>query len=165
DNGRTVQVDMGGGNAVELMGRRFELQRFVFHRPSEVRIAGRQFDMDVHLVHRDAEGRVAVVAVPLERGGAQPAVQSVWNNLPLEQGEAQAASSTLDPQQLLPAERGYFAYMGSLTTPPCTEGVLWVVMKQPVAASPEQIALFARLYPMNARPVQPAAGRMVKESH
>jgi hypothetical protein len=75
-----------------------------------------------------------------------------------------AASAPLDLQQLLPRERGYYTYMGSLTTPPCTEGVLWLVMKQPVAVSPQQIALFARLYPMNARPVQPSAGRIIKES-
>jgi carbonic anhydrase len=164
DNGHTVQVDVAAGNAIEVMGRRYELRQFHFHRPSEERIAGRQFDMVAHLVHQDAEGRQAVVAVLLEHGAAQPVVQAVWNNLPLEKGEEQAASAPLDLQQLLPRERGYYTYMGSLTTPPCTEGVLWLVMKQPVAVSPEQIALFARLYPMNARPVQPSAGRIVKES-
>jgi carbonic anhydrase len=164
DNGHTVQVNVAAGNAIELLGRRYELRQFHFHRPSEERIAGRQFDMVAHLVHEDAEGRQAVVAVLLEHGAAQPVVQAVWNNLPLEKGEELAASAPLDLQQLLPRERGYYTYMGSLTTPPCTEGVLWLVMKQPVAVSPQQIALFARLYPMNARPVQPSAGRIIKES-
>ena len=164
DNGHTVQVNVAAGNVIEVMGRRFELQHVQFHRPSEVRIAGRQFEMDLHLVHKDADGRQAVVAVPLERGAAQPAVQAVWNNLPLEKGEEQAAQSALDPLQLLPADRGYYTYMGSMTTPPCSEGVLWMVMKTPLPVSEQQIGIFARLYPMNARPVQSASGRMIKES-
>jgi carbonic anhydrase len=164
DNGHTVQVNVAPGNTMEVMGRRFELQQFHFHRPSEERIAGRQFDMAAHLVHRDADGRLAVVAVMLERGGMQPVVQAVWNNLPLEKGEEVAAATSIDLAQLLPAERGYFSTMGSLTTPPCTEGVLWIVMKQPVPLSQEQIGIFGRLYPMNARPLQQAAGRIIKES-
>ncbi|HEY0857245.1 MAG TPA: carbonic anhydrase family protein, partial [Albitalea sp.] len=164
DNGHTVQVNVAPGNFIETMGRRFHLRQFHFHRPSEERIDGRQSDMAAHLVHQDAEGRLAIVAVLLERGGAQPVVQAVWNNLPLEKGEEQAAQVGIDLNQLLPAERGYFTYMGSLTTPPCSEGVLWMVMKQPVPISADQLSIFARLYPMNARPVQPAAGRMVKES-
>lgn len=165
DDGHTVQVRVAPGNFIEVNGRRFELQQFHFHRPSEERIAGRQFDLSVHLVHKDAEGRLAVVAVVLERGAAQPVVQAVWNNLPLEKGEEQPAQGLLDLQQLLPPERGYFTYMGSLTTPPCSEGVLWMVMKQPVAVSSEQIAIFSRLYPMNARPLQDSGGRMIKESN
>ncbi|MDP9045551.1 MAG: carbonic anhydrase family protein, partial [Pseudomonadota bacterium] len=165
DTGHTVEVDVAPGNFIEVAGRRFELLQFHFHRPSEERIEGKPFDMVVHLLHRDTAGRLAVVAVLLERGSAQAIVQTVWNNLPLEKGEDVAARGTLDPGQLLPTERGYFTYMGSLTTPPCSEGVLWMVMKQPVPISAEQIAIFARLYPMNARPVQPAGERLVKESN
>lgn len=165
DNGHTVQVNVAAGNFIEVMGRRYELQQFHFHRPSEERIDGRVFDMDAHLVHKDAEGRLAVVAVLLERGSAQAVVQSVWNNLPLEKGEEQPANVPVDLNQLIPAERGYFTYMGSLTTPPCSEGVLWMVMKTPVQISAEQLAIFSRLYPMNARPVQSAAGRMIKQSN
>ena len=164
DNGHTVQVNVAPGNSIEVMGRRFELVQFHFHRPSEERINGKQFDMVVHLVHKDLEGRLAVVAVLLERGSAQPIVQTVWNNLPLEKGEELAARSTINLNDLLPAERNYFTYMGSLTTPPCSEGVLWMVMKQPVQMSGEQIGIFARLYPMNARPIQSVAGRLIKES-
>jgi carbonic anhydrase len=165
DNGHTVQVNVGAGNSIEVMGRRYELVQFHFHRPSEERIDGRQFDMVAHLVHKDLEGRLAVVAVLLERGSAQPIVQSVWNNLPLEKGEELAARGPLNPSELLPAERSYFTYMGSLTTPPCSEGVLWMVMKAPVQISADQIGIFARLYPMNARPIQSAAGRLIKESN
>jgi carbonic anhydrase len=165
DNGRTVQVNLAPGNTIEVAGRRYGLLQFHFHRPSEERVDGRQFDMDVHLVHKDPEGRIAVVAVLLERGSAQPVVQSVWNNLPLEKGEEVPARTLLDLDALLPAQRGYFTYIGSLTTPPCSEGVLWMVMKQPVAVSPEQVAIFERFYPMNARPIQSASGRLIKESN
>jgi carbonic anhydrase len=165
DNGHTVQVNVGPGNSIEVMGRRYDLLQFHFHRPSEERIDGKQFDMVVHLVHKDLEGRLAVVAVLLERGSALPVVQSVWNNLPLEKGDEVAAKLPLDLGALLPSERSYFTYMGSLTTPPCSEGVLWMVMKNPVQVSAEQIGIFSRLYPMNARPVQSASGRMIKESN
>ena len=165
DNGHTVQVNVAPGNSIEVMGRRFELVQFHFHRPSEERIDGRQFDMVAHLVHRDLAGRLAVVAVLLERGSAHALVQSVWNNLPLEKGDEVSARASLDPNQLLPKDTRYFTYMGSLTTPPCSEGVLWMVMQQPVGISPEQIDVFARLYPMNARPIQQASGRLIKQSN
>ncbi len=165
DNGHTVQVNVAAGNSIEVMGRRYELLQFHFHRPSEERIDGKQFDMVVHLVHKDLDGRLAVVAVLLERGAAQPLIQSVWNNLPLEKNDEVAARTPLNLDDLLPPQRQYFTYMGSLTTPPCSEGVLWMVMKQPVTVSADQIGIFARLYPMNARPIQSASGRLIKESN
>lgn len=165
DTGHTVQVNLAPGNAIEVLGRRYELLQFHFHRPSEERIGGRQFDMVVHLLHQDAEGRMAMVAVLLDRGSVQPIVQTVWNNLPLEKGEVQTARVTIDMNALLPKDRRYYTYMGSLTSPPCTEGVLWMVMKEPVTVSPEQIDIFAKLYPMNARPVQNTAGRLIKQSN
>jgi carbonic anhydrase len=165
DNGHTVQVNVEPGNSITITGRRYELVQFHFHRPSEERIDGRQHDMVVHLVHKGDDGRLAVVAVLLDRGSAQAVVQAVWNNLPLEQGDEVHAGTRIDLAQLLPEDRRYYTYMGSLTTPPCSEGVLWMVMKQPVPISAEQVAIFARLYPMNARPVQQADGRLIKESN
>ena len=164
DNGHTVQVNVDPGNGLTVMGRRFELQHLQFHRPSEERINGRQYDMSAHLFHKDDQGRLAVVAVLLERGQDQPVVQAIWNSLPLEKHEALRASGPIDLNQLLPAERGYFTFMGSLTTPPCTEGVLWMVMRQPVPISAQQLTLFSKLYPMNARPIQAGSGRVIKES-
>ena len=165
DNGHTIQVQLGSGNSIRAQGRRFDLVQFHFHHPAEERIDGRGFDMSVHLVHRDAEGRLAVVAVLLDRGEAQPVVHNVWRHIPLEKGEeVRVRNGAVDLNHLLPPDRGYYTYMGSLTTPPCTEGVLWIVMRQPVAVSQEQIDIFARLYPMNARPVQAAAGRLIKQS-
>lgn len=165
DNGHTIQVNLEGGNSIEVQGRRYDLLQFHFHRPSEERIDGRQFDMVAHLVHKDPEGRLAVVAVLLDRGSAHPLVQTVWNNLPLEKGSEVAVRAPLDMNHLLPADRRYFTYMGSLTTPPCSEGVLWMVMQQPVPVAVEQIGVFSRLYPMNARPIQSASGRLIKQSN
>ena len=121
--------------------------------------------MVVHLLHKSADGKLAMVAVLLERGSAQPVVQAVWNNLPLEQGDEVAAKGQIDLSGLLPSDRRYYTYMGSLTTPPCSEGVLWMVMKTPVPISPEQLSIFARLYPANARPIQALHGRRIKESN
>lgn len=163
DNGHTVQVNVDAGNGITVSGRRYELVQFHFHRPSEERINGRQFDMSAHLVHKDPEGRLAVVAVLLNAGPANPVVQQVWNNLPLEKSLEQAAMQPIDLNRLLPEARHYYTYMGSLTTPPCSEGVLWLVMKQPAGVSREQVQVFSRLYPMNARPVQAASGRLIKD--
>lgn len=165
DNGHTVQVNLPPGNAIVVAGKRYELLQFHFHKPAEERVNGKPFDMVVHLVHKDLNGKLAVVAVLLEKGSAQRVVQNVWNHLPLEKGDPVEAGVPLDPSDLLPAERGYYTYMGSLTTPPCSEGVLWMVMKQPVGISQEQLAIFARLYPMNARPLQASSTRLIKESN
>lgn len=165
DNGHTIQVNVSPGSALQIMGRRYELQQFHFHRPSEERINGRQYDMVAHLVHKDADGRMATVAVLLERGQDQALIQTVWNYLPLERGDTYTAPVPIDLNQLLPKDRGYFSYMGSMTTPPCTEGVLWMVLRQPVQVSSQQISVFSHLYPMNARPLQAQSGRLIKESN
>ena len=165
DNGHTIVVNVGAGNYITVMGRNYELVQFHFHKPSEERVNGRGFEMVVHLVHKDADGRFAVIAVLIERGKAQSAIQQVWNNLPLEKNQPQDALTALDINQILPVKRDYYTYMGSLTTPPCTEGVLWMVMKEPIELSPEQLAIFNHLYPMNARPIQKSSGRLIKESN
>ena len=164
DNGHTIQVNVEPGNSIMVQGHRFDLIQFHFHRPSEERVNGRQSDMVAHLVHKDAEGKLAVVAVLLDQGDQpHPVVQLVWNSLPLEKNTEQYSPSLMDLNLLLPEHQQYYTYMGSLTTPPCSEGVLWMVMKQPAMLTREQVNIFSRLYPMNARPIQSAAGRMIKE--
>jgi carbonic anhydrase len=165
DNGHTVQANLGLGNSIEVGGRRYDLVQFHFHRPSEERINGKQFEMVAHLVHKDPEGRLAVVAVLMDQGKQHPMVQLVWNSLPLEKNDELQSPVPIDMNLLLPEDRRYYTYMGSLTTPPCSEGVLWLVLKQPAQLSADQLAIFSRLYPMNARPIQQASGRMVKESN
>lgn len=165
DNGHTIQTTLSPGNYINVSGRNYELLQFHFHRPSEERINGKGFEMVLHLVHKDSDGKLAVVALLMQRGKANNLVQSVWNNLPLEKNEVVNALSSMDLSQILPARREYFTYMGSLTTPPCSEGVLWLVLKEPIEISSEQIAIFSRLYPMNARPIQNSSGRLIKESN
>ncbi|SFD76696.1 carbonic anhydrase [Massilia yuzhufengensis] len=165
DNGHTIQVTVGGGNFLTVGNQAYELQQFHFHRPSEERINGKGTEMVIHFVHRSFEGKLLVLAVLLERGRANSLIQTVWNNLPLEKKQAVSPSILIDPNEALPEKREYFTYMGSLTEPPCTEDVLWIVMKQTMQASPAQMALFSRLYPLNARPVQQSNGRMIKESN
>ena len=163
DNGHTVQVQVGEGS-ISLTGKSYELVQFHFHRPSEEKINGQRFDMVVHLVHKADDGQLAVVAVLLERGNENPFIQMLWNYMPLEKNmPVSPPNAIVDLNTLLPTSRNYYTYMGSLTTPPCSEGVLWLVMKQPVQVSPEQINIFSRLYRNNARPIQPSSGRLIKE--
>src|SRR5260221_3942048 len=117
--------------------------------------------MVAHLVQRHREGCLAVVAVLLDRVSAHSVVQAVWSNRPLEKGDEVRAGTRIDLAQLMPQDRRYYTYMGSLTTPPCSEGVLWMVMKQPVPISSDQVSILARLYPMNARPIQQAVRRLI----
>ncbi|MCL2886584.1 MAG: carbonic anhydrase family protein [Betaproteobacteria bacterium] len=164
DSGRSLEVFLGD-NAITLTGKTYALQEIRFSHPSEERVDGRRFDMSVHLMHRADDGQLAVIAVLLERGPENPFIQTLWNYLPLEKRLAvEPPDVTVNLDALLPAARSYYTYMGSLTTPPCTEGVLWLVLKQPAPVSAEQIDIFSRLYRDNARPVQATAGRIIKES-
>ncbi len=164
DTGQTLSVAVGE-SSFSLTGKTYELEEIRFHRPSEIMVDGQRYAMDVHLLHRAGDGAQAIVALPVEAGGEHPLIQALWNNLPLEKNTPVAPPKTvIEPKQLLPGSPGYYTFMGSLTTPPCTEGVLWIVMKQPIQLSDEQIRIFSRLYRNNARPVQPLYDRLIKES-
>ena len=165
DTGHTIQVNLGAGNSITLLGRRYDLVQFHFHKPSEERINGVGFDMVVHMLHKDNDGKMVVIAALVKQGKANSLVQTVWNNLPLEKNDAVQAAGLIDVSSLIPTGREYYTYMGSLTTPPCTEGVQWIVFKEPIDLSQDQIGIFGRLYPMNARPIQNSAGRLIKESN
>jgi carbonic anhydrase len=165
DSGYAVQVDVAEGNGISVMGRAWQLTQIQFHRPSEERVNGKTYEMSMHFVHRDLANNIAVVAVLLERGPEHPSIQMLWNHLPLDTGlSVEPPNVMADLAKLLPERREYYTYMGSLTTPPCTENVLWMVFKEPILVSPEQIGIFARLYPYNARPIQPTHDRLIKES-
>lgn len=164
NNGHTVQVIVPKGSSLKANGRTYELVQFHFHHPSEEAIAGKHFDMVVHMVHKDAEGHLAVVAVLLADGKASPVLSTLWERLPREEGKLETLVTELNPMDLLPGEHGYYSFEGSLTTPPCSEGVQWFVMKSPLAISVQQERTFAALYPNNARPLQPRNGRPVMVS-
>ena len=165
DNGHTIQVNLGAGSSITILGRRYDLVQFHFHKPAEEHVNGAAYDMVVHLVHKDMDGKLVVLAVLIQQGKANSLVQTIWNNMPLEKNDTVQPPGTINLNDILPTDRRYYTYMGSLTTPPCTEGVLWIVFKQPIELSPDQISIFSRLYPMNARPIQRSSGRLIKESN
>ena len=163
DNGHTIQVNYAPGSWIDVGGARYELLQFHFHRPSEEKIDGKAHAMVAHLVHKNSEGKLAVVAVLLDKGGASELIDSLWKNLPKEkEKESVADNVTIDAAKLLPANQGYYTFKGSLTTPPCSEDVTWLVLKSPLKIADSQIATFARIYPLNARPVQPLNGRIIQ---
>ena len=161
DNGHTIQINVAEGSSVVLEGREFSLVQFHFHLPSEHTVDGTASAMEVHFVHAAAEGDLAVIGVFMEAGDEDPTIQGLWEAIPGPE-EASAAVGARDPGTLLPEGRGYFRYRGSLTTPPCSEVVSWVVMTESISVSQAQIDAFAALYPMNARPVQPLNEREIR---
>ena len=165
NNGHTIQVDLQGENVLIVRGVQYKLVQFHAHHPAEERINQKGFAMVMHLVHRSSEGKLAVVAVLLDPGQANPLIQKVWTHMPLDaMDRVKLPKGSVDLNELLPADRRYFQFMGSLTTPPCSEGVLWIVMKQTVSLSREQLRLFAKIFPNNARPIQPLHGRIVRNA-
>jgi carbonic anhydrase len=165
DNGHTIQVNYDPGSSLVLGDDRYELVQFHFHRPSEEEIDGKRSAMVAHLVHRDAQGHLAVVAVPLRSGHENALIATLWRNLPKEKEKEVATTAVkINAASLLPATLGYYSYNGSLTTPPCSEGVRWLVLKTPSPVSEDEVRTFAARYPNNARPVQPKNGRRVLSS-
>ena len=159
NNGHTIEVDLPKGDAIELDGSYYELVQFHFHAPSEHRLNGRQYPMELHLVHKDAEGNLVVVGVFLEPGDALSTLGPVFDGMGLKTGQEKQLGVEVDPRGLVPADHSLLRYEGSLTTPPCSEGVRWVVFTHPMTVSPEQIGAFTKLYTGNARPVQALNGR------
>ena len=166
DNGHTIQVNYAPGSFITVGGKQFELVQFHFHKPSEEKVNGKNYDMVAHLVHKDTDGNLAVVAVLLKKGSASPLVKTLWDNLPKQKGHEMAVDAvTINIADLLPGDKAYYTFAGSLTTPPCSENVTWFVLKNPSSISSDEIARFAKSYPMNARPVQPLNGREIKTSN
>jgi carbonic anhydrase len=165
NNGHTIQVDVTGNNSITVRGSTYQLVQFHFHHPSEEQINSRRFTMVAHLVHKNTEGQLAVVGVLLSPGAANALIHKVWTYMPLDSGDkVNMPLGMLDLNELLPKDQRYYQFMGSLTTPPCSEQVLWMVLKQPMTLSPEQIRLFAQIFPNNARPVQPLHARLVRSA-
>ena len=161
NNGHTIQVSYDAGNSIEVDGARYELVQFHFHAPSEHTIDGKPADAEVHLVHQSATGQLAVVGVLIDKGGENAALKPVLDKLPAHEGPAQPIDAAINTEELLPMQRTTFRYEGSLTTPPCTEGVTWLVMTQPIHMSANQLGALADLLHGNNRPVQPLNQRSV----
>ena len=164
NNGHSIQVNMASGGSVKLASGEYKLVQFHFHAPSEERIKAKAFPMDAHFVHRDEEGKLAVIAVLFKTSKKDNhALAKIFDVMPTSPESKTEIKDGVDPTDLLPATQDYYSYVGSLTTPPCSEGVQWQVLKTPVSVSRAQLKAFQKLYPMNARPVQPMNGRSVQE--
>lgn len=159
DDGRTVKIHFEGGNTIEMAGQSFELQYAEFHTASEHTISGNRLPMELQLVHSNPSGELAILGVILIEGPTHPVIETVWQNMPIQKGVEKEVSEKINPEDFIPQTRTYYNYTGSLTTPPCTEGVNWNVFNTPVTLSKEQILTFRQLYPSNNRPIQPLGPR------
>lgn len=164
NNGHTIQVNVDPGSFIEVGEARYELAQFHVHTPSEHALHGRLLGGEVHLVHKDAQGHLAVVGVWLDEDSSQEhdALDALWSHLLTEPGEVKF-DDTVEPLRFLPSAHKAFHYRGSLTTPPCSEGVEWFVMEAPIKVSPAHLEAFARIFHHNNRPVQPLYGRAIEE--
>ena len=160
NNGHTIQVNIEPGSTLTIGKESFELLQFHFHRPSEEQVDGKNASMVAHFVHKSKEGKLAVIGVMLNEGKDSAAIKTLWANLPPKEGEEfLPAKVTFNPSSMLPKDMGFYNYEGSLTTPPCTEGVQFYILKAPVDISKQQLAKFP--FKLNARPVQALNGRKI----
>ena len=161
NNGHTIQVDTDPGSYIVYNGITYDLLQFHFHAPSEHTIEGEAAALEIHFVHQDRNsGNLAVVGILLGEGERENAAYAaVFDHLPAQVGEPEANGAPLDLAALLPETQGYYAYQGSLTTPPCSEVVRWLLLDTPLELSAAQIKAFTDIYAGNARPVQPLGQR------
>ena len=160
NNGHTIQVNVEPGSSLTIGKESFDLLQFHFHRPSEEQVDGKNASMVAHFVHKSKEGKLAVIGVMLNEGKDSAAIKTLWANLPPKEGEEfLPAKVTFNPASMLPKDMGFYNYEGSLTTPPCTEGVQFYILKSPVDISKQQLAKFP--FKLNARPVQALNGRKI----
>jgi len=165
DDGHSIMINYGSGSHISVGGKTYQLKQFHFHRPSEEKLNGEGYDMAIHLVHADEQGNLAVVAVLLQNGAENVVIHKLWDHLPTKKEKEELLDGVeIDASRLLPVDRGYYTFPGSLTTPPCSESVTWFVLKHPVTISAAEIEQFGRLYPNNARPTQAQYDRTVLET-
>ncbi len=161
-NGHTIQVNYKPGSGITVGGRRYELLQFHFHTPSEHAVGHARAAMEVHFVHKNATGQLAVVGALMQAGGENVALREIWASMPKKAGPAKVSKQVLvNGRDLLPRDRSYYRYMGSLTTPPCSEGVNWFFLTQPITVSMEQVEQFAKAVGENARPLQALNNRLL----
>jgi carbonic anhydrase len=159
-----IIVHVAPGSYIVADGLRYELKRFEFHHPSEEAVRGKLTDLGVELIHESSDGKMAIVNVRLamDRGSPNAVLAMLWPHLPKKAGTSERIAEMVNAGGFLPADRGYWTYMGSLTTPPCTEGVRWFVFEEEISLSLEQVRAFEMLFRMNSRPLQDAHGRRIQ---
>lgn len=162
NNGHTIQVNYAADSTITVSGHTFELKQFHFHSPSENTIESHSYPMEAHFVHSDKDGNLAVVAVMFKPGEKNAELEKAWAHMPEHTGEKHLLPSIINAKKLLPHNLDYYRFNGSLTTPPCSEGVWWLVMKYFVTASKTQLEKFAQtMHHPNNRPIQPINARMI----
>lgn len=164
NNGHTVQVNYDNGSSISVNGSQYNLVQFHFHTPSEHTVEGKSYGNEMHLVHKNDKGELAVVGVLVEKGQENAAYKAIWSNLPKKANEKKSAAVDISASELLPQDKDYFTYSGSLTTPPCTENVRWIVLKSPIQMSEGQISEIQKIMHKNNRPVQKMHDRALKIS-
>ena len=164
NNGHTIQLNFAEGSTLKLGDTKYKLLQVHFHRPSEHTIGGKNFPMEAHFVHAKDGGGLAVVGVLMAEGRANKAFSEIVKTMPATGGPAVKAAPAINPKAMLPRHLGYYRYSGSLTTPPCSETVEWLLLQDPIQVAAADVAAFAKLYPMNARPVQMDNRRFVLRS-
>ncbi len=162
NNGHTIQANYDSGSSIVVNGKTFNLLQFHFHGPSEHTVNGKFAKMEMHLVHKSEDGALAVVGVMIEEGKHNANFDNAWNNLPLHAGDHKDVGVVMKAAKLLPKSKKYTTYSGSLTTPPCSEGVTWLVLNEPIKMSKKQIKAFGDIVEANNRPVQPVNKRSLK---
>ncbi len=163
NNGHTIQVSHVSGCRVDLNDRKYQLRQFHFHAPSEHHIEGKAFPMEMHLVHQDETGHVLVLAVMMATDAPQPVLSKLWKWLPEQIEEEVSIPLELSLTDVLPTNTHHYAYSGSLTTPPCTEGVQWIVLKDPMHVTQQDVDQFVQIIGLNARPIQPLRNRHIDD--
>ena len=162
NNGHTIEVEYDEGSTISVDGRRYGLAQFHCHAPSEHQVDGTRYAAEIHLVHRDANDAIAVVGLLVEQGAENQALASAWEHLPAKENTAEPVEGeAVDAEPLLPRERSYYSYPGSLTTPPCTEQVRWLIMTEPIQMSSDQLDALTEIVQMNNRPPQPLGERRI----
>jgi carbonic anhydrase len=164
NDGHTIVAHVNPGSYIVAGGVRYNLVEYDFHHPSEETVKAKLADMSVHLVHKSADGKMAILAVRLseDRGFPNATLATLWQHLPTAAGKTERITEMVNPGGLLPADRGYWTYMGSLTNPPCTEGVRWFVLEQEITLSRDQLRAYTNLFKMNTRPMQDPHGRHIE---
>lgn len=164
NTGHTVRINVAPGGYILLGGDRYDLVEFHFHHPAEDLVNGKLSDLVIDLVHKNTSGELAIIAVRVDEGQVNGSLAALWPSLPRVAGATATLQDPFNPLGLLPPDRRYWTYTGSITVPPCTEGVRWLVMQTATQFSQDQMESFARLYPDNARQVQPMRGRKIEAS-
>jgi carbonic anhydrase len=166
NTGNMIVVHVDPGSYMVADGVRYQLERLEFHHPTEESVRGKLTDLGVEFVHKSSDGKMAIVALRLtmDRGDPNAVLAELWPHLPAAANTSQKVTDDVNPAGLFPADRGYWTYTGSLTTPPCTEGVRWFVFENELTLSREQLRAYTAIFRMNSRPIQETHGRRVEAS-